>query len=70
MKARESGFDRHFREHLSLYRGIGAAVLTAGLLGLGVGLHLLSSTLGFTLFALVAVVGFVYFLQGSSRHPH
>jgi len=70
MKARESSFDRHFREHLGRYRWVTMAALTACILGLGVSFHLLSSTLGFTLFALVAIVGFVFVLQGSSRHPH
>ena len=70
MKARESSFDRHFREHLSIYRWVSVAVLTACILGLGVYFHLLNSTTNFTLFALVFLAGFVYVLQGSSRHPH
>ena len=70
MKARETAFQHHFREHLCRYRWLSAAVLTACILGLGVYFHLLSSTLGFTLFAFVALVGFVFVLQGSSRHSH
>lgn len=70
MKARESSFDRHFRTHLDRYRWVSLTALTAGLLGLGVSLHLLSATLGVTLFAFVALVGFVFVLQRSSRHSH